>query len=132
MEGRSTVYPTTALVTADKRSGGLRLNLLGLSLLLLLSITFGVSVGAVPIPLANVWGIAADQLGLPSAGGWSTAQANIVWLIRFPRVLLAVFVGAGLAVVGVTLQALVRNPLADPFLLGITSGASVGAVLAIG
>lgn len=103
-----------------------------LLLLLLLSITFGVSLGAVPIPLVSVWGIAADRLGLLTGGDWSTAQVNIVWLIRFPRVLLAAFVGGGLAVVGVTLQALVRNPLADPFLLGITSGASVGAVLAIG
>jgi iron complex transport system permease protein len=103
-----------------------------LLLLLLLSLTFGVSLGPVPIPVAKVWGIAADRLGLSSGGDWSTAQANIVWLIRFPRVLLAAFVGGGLAVVGVTLQALVRNPLADPFLLGITAGASVGAVLAIG
>ena len=103
-----------------------------LLLLLLLSLTFGVSLGPVPIPVTKVWGIAADRLGLSSGGDWSTAQVNIVWLIRFPRVLLAAFVGGGLAVVGVTLQALVRNPLADPFLLGITSGASVGAVLAIG
>jgi len=103
-----------------------------LLLLLLVSITFGVSLGPVPIPVANVWGIAADRLGLLTGGEWPTAQVNIVWLIRFPRVLLAAFVGGGLAVVGVTLQALVRNPLADPFLLGITSGASVGAVLAIG
>lgn len=52
-------------------------------------------------------------------------------MIRFPRVLLAALVGAGLAVVGVSVQALVRNPLADPYLLGISSGASVGAAAAI-
>lgn len=103
-----------------------------LFLLLLISVMLGVSLGPVPIPLANVWGIVADRLGLLTGAAWSTAQVNIVWLIRLPRVLLALLVGGGLAVVGVTLQALVRNPLADPFLLGITSGASVGAVLAIG
>lgn len=53
---------------------------------------------------------------------------QIVWQIRTPRVLLAVIVGAGLAVVGVVMQALVRNALADPFVLGVSSGASVGAV----
>jgi len=51
----------------------------------------------------------------------------IVWQIRLPRVLLAMVVGAGLATAGTVIQALVRNPLADPFLLGISSGASVGA-----
>jgi iron complex transport system permease protein len=67
-----------------------------------------------------------------SEGEWSQAQVNIVWLIRFPRVLMAVCVGAGLAVVGVTMQAVVRNPLADPYILGISSGASVGAVAVLG
>ncbi|MBA2712792.1 MAG: iron ABC transporter permease, partial [Rubrobacteraceae bacterium] len=54
-----------------------------------------------------------------------------IWQIRFPRVLLAAVIGAGLSVVGTALQAAVRNPLADPFVLGGSSGASVGAVLVI-
>lgn len=106
--------------------------LLGLFCLLLLSITLGISIGPVQIPFGDVWAIAAFKMGLIEEGAWSNAHENIVWLIRFPRVLMAVFVGAGLAVVGVTMQALVRNPLADPYLLGISSGASVGAVLVIG
>ncbi|RCK68369.1 iron ABC transporter permease [Desertihabitans brevis] len=56
------------------------------------------------------------------------SRYQIVWQIRTPRVLLAAVVGAGLAAVGATVQALVRNPLADPYILGISSGASVGAV----
>ena len=100
--------------------------------ILLASITLGVSLGPVHIPTQHVWQIAAHKLGWLEAGNWSRAHENIVWLIRFPRVLLAVFVGAGLAVVGVCMQALVRNPLADPYILGISSGASVGAVTAIG
>lgn len=106
--------------------------LLLLTGLLVLSVTFGVALGPVPIPVQEVWRIGAYKVGLLSPGDWSPASENIVWLIRFPRVLLALFVGGGLAVVGVTLQALVRNPLADSYILGVSSGASVGAVLAIG
>lgn len=114
----------------------------GLAVLLLVSITLGITLGPVEIPVSAVWRIAAsetlrvlsDITSLDLSGwvnieeDWSKAQFNIIWLIRFPRVLLGVFVGAGLAAVGVTMQALVRNPLADPYILGISSGASVGAV----
>lgn len=101
-----------------------------LLVLLILSVTLGVSIGPVPIRFTDVWRVAAHKVGVLGDGDWSNATENIVWLIRFPRVLLAVFVGGGLAVVGVTMQALVRNPLADSYILGISSGASVGAVLA--
>lgn len=116
----------------DRSRAQFRLILLTLTGLLLLSITFGVSIGTVRIPTEDVWRIAAYKIGLISRGNWSLGRENIVWLIRFPRVLLAAFVGGGLAVVGVTLQALVRNPLADSYILGISAGASVGAVLEIG
>jgi iron complex transport system permease protein len=104
-----------------------------LSTVLLLSISLSVTLGAVDIPASLVWQIACKE-GLELVGvttdenPWSEAQYNIAWLIRFPRVLLALLVGAGLAVVGVVMQALVRNPLADPYLLGVSSGASIGAV----
>lgn len=99
-----------------------------LTILLFVSITLAVVIGPVPIPARQVWRIAFSELFNRPAGDWSQAQFNIVWLIRFPRVLLAVFVGAGLAVVGMSMQAMVRNALADPYLLGLSSGASVGAV----
>src|SRR5579883_1459232 len=94
---------------------------------LLISITLAVMIGPVPIPPLQVWQIALSQVLPGFTGNWSPAQVQIVWFIRFPRVLLAVLVGAGLSVVGVTMQALVRNPLADPYILGVSSGASVGA-----
>lgn len=100
--------------------------------LLVLSVTLGVSLGPVSVPARVVWGVAAYKIGVSAHGEWTVASENIVWLIRFPRVLLAAIVGGGLAVVGVTMQALVRNPLADPYIIGVSSGASVGAVLAIG
>ncbi len=96
---------------------------------LVLSITAGVSIGAVPIAPLDVWGIVAHHL-LPTVfteGSWTSAHDQIVWSLRLPRVLLGAFVGGGLAVVGTALQSLVRNPLADPYVFGITSGASVGA-----
>src|SRR6185295_6849438 len=96
--------------------------------LLLISLTLAVVIGPVPIPARYVWQIILSQFFTGSSGDWTTAQFNIIWLIRLPRVLLAVFVGGGLAVVGVTMQAMVRNPLADPYLLGISSGAAAGAV----
>ncbi|MBK9750088.1 MAG: iron ABC transporter permease [Chloroflexi bacterium] len=103
-----------------------------LIVLLVLSITVGVSIGAVSIAISDVWQIAGYKIGLLQQGTWSSATENIVWLIRFPRVFLAALVGGVLAVTGATLQTMVRNPLADPYILGISAGASVGAVLAIG
>jgi iron complex transport system permease protein len=104
-----------------------------LSLLLLASVNLAVTLGPVEISSATTWRIAySEALRLfdldPPVGEWTLAQYNIIWRIRFPRVLLAALVGGALAVVGVTMQAMVRNPLADPYLLGVSSGASVGAV----
>ena len=73
----------------------------------------------------------ARELGLGPAEVSTTSDRSIVWMIRVPRVLLGLFVGAALAVAGVVIQALVRNPLADPYLLGISSGASTGAAASI-
>ena len=62
---------------------------------------------------------------------WSKGRESIVWDIRFPRALLALIVGSGLAIVGACLQAVTRNPLADPHLLGISAGGAFGAILAL-
>ena len=99
---------------------------------LLVSVVVAVSVGAVAIPLGTVWGIALDRI-LPGmvTPDWSAGRENIVWEIRFPRVVLAGLVGAGLGLVGAALQAVTRNPLADPHLLGISSGGAFGAIAAL-
>ncbi len=99
---------------------------------LCLSMIVAVSVGAVPVPAGTVLGVVANKLvpGLFDVT-WSSGREAIVWEIRFPRVLLAGFVGAGLAVVGAALQSVTRNPLADPHLLGISSGGAAGAILAL-
>lgn len=88
--------------------------------------------GAIGIPPMTVARIIGHHLvGLPSEVSWTAPQEAIVWQVRLPRVLLGMLVGAGLAVCGVVLQAMVRNMLADPYLLGINSGASSGAAAAI-
>lgn len=78
------------------------------------------------MPVDRVLAVFGDRLGL---GGHANAiETKIVWDLRLPRVLLAALVGAALALAGAALQGLVRNPLADPYILGVTSGASLGAV----
>jgi iron complex transport system permease protein len=84
--------------------------------------TIGLVVGAAPLPLGAV----IAGLGDPSG-----PAGVIVWQLRMPRVILAFLVGGALGVSGAALQAMIRNPLAEPYLLGITGGAGLGAVLAI-
>ncbi|MEU4421046.1 iron ABC transporter permease [Actinoplanes sp. NPDC024001] len=90
-----------------------------------------VGTGAIAISPATVARIIAHQLLGIGEVAWTPPQEAIVWQVRLPRVLLGMLVGAGLAVCGVALQAMVRNLLADPYLLGINSGASSGAAAAI-
>ncbi|MEO5613695.1 MAG: iron ABC transporter permease [Cypionkella sp.] len=122
---------TTTVTAAWRLSRRTVFVLAGLSALLL-SILLAVSIGAVPIPLATVWGVAINHLApdtIPVT--WSPGREAIVWDIRFPRAILAALVGAGLGLTGAALQAVTRNPLADPHLLGISSGGAFGAILAL-
>jgi iron complex transport system permease protein len=105
---------------------------LGGVFVLLISLSIAVSVGAVQVPAATVWGVLANKLSPDFIEQtWSQGRDAIVWNIRFPRALLAAMVGAGLAMVGASLQAVTRNPLADPHLLGISSGGAFGAIFAL-
>ncbi|WP_235439086.1 FecCD family ABC transporter permease [Candidatus Rhodobacter oscarellae] len=105
---------------------------LGGLIALLVSLSIAVSVGAVPIPAGTVWGVLANKLSPGFAEQtWSQGREAIVWNIRFPRAILAMMVGGGLAIVGASLQAVTRNPLADPHLLGISSGGAFGAIFAL-
>ncbi|MFJ3550651.1 FecCD family ABC transporter permease [Streptomyces sp. NPDC090114] len=100
-----------------------------LGVALLAALTAAVAWGSTTIPPGEVWGVVWRRLsGEPARPGTNDL---IVWQLRAPRALLAALVGAGLGLVGTAVQALVRNPLADPYLLGISSGASLGAVAAI-
>ncbi|WP_445227901.1 FecCD family ABC transporter permease [Corynebacterium sp. H130] len=94
-----------------------------------LSFVYSLKLGAVPYSWHDVSAVVASHLfGKPASG--SPVDA-VVWQLRVPRGLLAMLVGAGLALAGIVMQTLVRNPLADPYLLGVSSGASVGATAVI-
>ena len=80
----------------------------------------------------DVWDVVAAHIGIiPGDDVFGSTIDSVVWSLRAPRGLLALIVGAGLALAGVVMQTLVRNPLADPYLLGVSSGASVGATAVI-
>ncbi|MDO3398774.1 MULTISPECIES: FecCD family ABC transporter permease [Mycobacteriaceae] len=100
---------------------------LGLALLVA-SAAVAITIGPAALSVRDVYGIVAEHLGAGPSGA-TRIQDGIVWQLRLPRVLLAAVCGAGLALCGAILQSLLRNPLADPFVLGVSSGASTGAVL---
>ena len=104
----------------------------GASALLGGALLAGLLVGAVGLSPGRVLAEVADRLPWVSIdSGLSEQQAAIVWELRLPRVVLAALVGATLAAAGAAYQGVFRNPLADPYLLGIASGAGLGAVLAM-
>ncbi|GAA1700451.1 FecCD family ABC transporter permease [Streptomyces yatensis] len=100
-----------------------------LAVALLAALTAAVARGSTSIPPGEVWSVVWRRLSgeAPRPG----TNDLIVWQLRLPRALLAALVGAGLGLVGTAMQALVRNPLADPYFLGVSNGASLGAVAAI-
>ena len=110
--------------------GGFSLILVALGASVVLSILLATSVGPVSVPPSQTWRIVLHHV-MPGAVAAPADPVfdQIVWQFRLPRALLAVIVGAVLALVGCALQAAARNPLADPYLLGVSSGASLGAVL---
>ncbi len=103
----------------------------GAAALLLLSIILAVSIGQVRIPFLECYRILAHRLFGLGSGETSQVYRVIVEDLRGPRVVLSAVVGAGLALCGTVMQASVQNPLADPYILGTSSGASLGATFVI-
>ncbi|MEK5391580.1 MULTISPECIES: FecCD family ABC transporter permease [Heyndrickxia] len=99
---------------------------------LLFSIIIGIAVGTVYVPIHEIIQIIGSAiLHIPLKDSADPMNSNIVMDIRMPRVLLAGMVGASLSIAGAAFQGLLRNPLADPYTLGVSSGASVGAVVTL-
>ncbi|MFK3691742.1 FecCD family ABC transporter permease [Agrobacterium tumefaciens] len=95
-----------------------------------LAVGISVGIGDMPIPLSTTYSAITNKLG------WTTVELNrihetVIWEYRLSRALVAVFCGAGLALCGAIMQALLRNPLAEPYVLGISAGASTGAVAVV-
>lgn len=106
-----------------------------LTLLVILvgSIMISVTLGSAKISVSEVYKVLGYKLlGIKAYREYSSGPMHdVVWVIRFPRVVLAIAIGMSLSISGVVMQAIVKNPLADPYILGISSGASLGATFAI-
>ena len=115
-----------------------KLSAVGLIVLLVVAMLVvacvSVFIGAVSIPFETVVKVIVNKMTFGMVGDISdipTYQVSIVWRLYAPRAMLGLVVGLGLAMVGVVMQAMVQNPLADPYILGISSGASLGATFAV-
>ncbi|MFJ7954367.1 FecCD family ABC transporter permease [Lysinibacillus sp. NPDC096418] len=113
-----------------KRKLRLPLLITSLSMILILTIGVCVSVGTMKIPILETYTILIDKV-LFLDSNVNPTYSGIILKIRLPRVMMGLVIGAGLALCGVVMQAIVQNPLADPFLLGISSGGYLGATIFI-
>lgn len=102
--------------------------------LLIISVIVSLSIGSAQLSLKEVWGILLKEfpvLGDLLTASWKVSAEQIILKVRLPRVILALLVGASLSIAGAGFQGVLRNPLADPYTLGVASGASVGAAFVI-
>lgn len=119
-----------AAAPSPLRPGALLLPLAASALVLALAATLSVMIGKAPLPASLPWDLLAAKLGLAAGGAWPASAETILLDIRLPRIALAGLVGGALAIAGATYQGVFRNDLADPYVLGIASGAGLGAVVA--
>jgi iron complex transport system permease protein len=116
----------------SRHNASRRTALTALATISLVSVVVAIGLGPVAIAPSTVLDIIGHHtIGVPNRPDWSVTADAIIWEVRLPRVLLGAIVGAALGVVGAALQAVVRNPLAEPYVLGVSSGASTGAAAAI-
>jgi len=122
---------TRDLFTRLRRNRRL-LILLVLGALLLLCMLIAVSLGAVPISPLNIIKMVLDKIGLfHFSATWQPSDETILFVIRLPRVVAGALVGAALASAGVLFQGMLRNPMADPYIIGTSAGAAFGATMAM-
>jgi iron complex transport system permease protein len=120
-----------AVPTTLKEAPGVSRVILILTSLLIGCVVFSLSTGALPISVQELWQIIGHEIGLVTSPILEEQKAIVFWIIRLPRVCLGGLIGAGLGIAGASLQGLFRNPIADAGLIGVTSGASLFAVMVI-
>ncbi len=126
-----TAQPVAAAPVARHRTRPIRPFVVGAVVGLCILVVAGLLLGTVSLPLIDTVAVLGHRLlGLP-AGTWAASTETIVMELRLPRVLGAMVVGAGLGISGAVLQGLLRNPLADPYVLGTASGAALGAAVGV-
>lgn len=121
-------------VSTRKRLARGRPLLVFLTLSLVGAVLYALTLGPAAIPVEETVQILLERLPLVGrywAQSWPTNHQVIIWDLRLPRVLLSILVGSSLAVAGAAMQGLFRNPLADPYILGVSAGAALGASSAI-
>ncbi len=129
MRAAATTSPRFVARPSFTRAG---LVLGGGGVLLLLAMLAAVAIGSVGVGIGETTAILGRRLlGLPLPATWTPAAETIIFELRLPRVLTAMLVGGGLAMAGTVFQALLRNPMADPYIIGTAAGASLGAIVGI-
>ncbi|MFC1873099.1 FecCD family ABC transporter permease [Chloroflexota bacterium] len=123
-EAPKPLWPTALIGRRVKPYG-----MLGLGLFLVAVIVLAVTIGSVEIPFWVSVKVLLGKMGLLSLSSVPETATTIIWEIRLPRAILAGLVGAALSAAGATYQGIFRNPLADPYLIGVAQGASLGAVI---
>lgn len=122
--------PPKQAAARSRGFGTAALSILAMSLVLIAVSMVALSVGRYPVPFPHVIRIVGTHL-LSINDSTSEVEQNVVWLVRVPRVLLALLVGGGLSIAGAALQAVFHNPLVSPEIIGVSSGASFGGALAL-
>ncbi|MXW36529.1 MAG: iron ABC transporter permease [Chloroflexi bacterium] len=102
-----------------------------LTVLLVVAVLLNAGIGAVRVPPAEVATVLLNRVGISTGIEVDVLREQVVWGIRMPRIVLAICVGAGLGMAGASLQAIFRNPLAEPGLIGVSSGGALGAIVLI-
>ena len=102
-----------------------------LVLMLVIAVFVNAGVGAVRVPPVEVATVLLDRVGISTGVEVDVVREQVVWGIRMPRIVLALCVGAGLGMAGASLQAIFRNPLAEPGLIGVSSGGALGVIVLI-
>ena len=118
-------------ITAQIKNIKVKYLLLLLFLTMLCMIILGLKLGFISLAWTEIVKILLIKAGILQATDISSDLVDVVWMLRMPRIILAACVGMGLTLSGIIMQAVVKNPLADPYILGVSSGASLGATCAI-
>lgn len=116
---------------SEIKSKNIKYVLSAMFLMLIIAVILGIAVGDVYVPFFDTIRIILKRWGLIKGMEFTSGHEAIIFTVRFPRVVTAVLVGGALAVSGTVMQGMFRNPMADPGLIGVSSGASLGAVVAI-
>ena len=121
--------PRAAFASDARRRGWLAIGVL--ALILVFAVIYSVTLGRYGVSMANAWLILWNHIVPVTSPSWTDVDANVVEMVRLPRILAALLVGSGLAISGAALQGMFRNPLVDPGIIGVTAGAGFGGTLAI-